>query len=86
MPEELFTNISGIKYGWVGGFGCLFRSREYGVGVGDTRVIDNILFYASSSISKGFLFRREIGWTVQWPLHYETVDEIKNKLFTPKYV
>lgn len=45
-------------YVWCGGFGSIIKSHEYGVQLGQTRVIDNILFYVYSK------YGREVNWSV----------------------
>lgn len=51
----------GKEYTWMGGFGAQFKSTEYGVKEGDTRVIKNKLFFAYTIRRAGW-FKKEIGW------------------------
>ncbi len=46
MENEMKVDIDGATYEWVGGIGCVVRSRERGVKSGDVRFIHRGLFYA----------------------------------------
>ena len=72
----------GREYTWVGGFGAQFKSIEYGVKEGDTRVIKNKLFYAYTVRKTGW-FKREIGWCYynETSTNYEEITKLEKHMF-----
>ena len=73
-------SIRGIKYEWYGGFGCILRSKEYGIKQGEMRMIGNIPFHAFGVYKRGPFQRYEIAWTIP-NATAEWIREFKRALF-----
>lgn len=73
MTCKITFKSAGRTYEWCGGYGGIIKSYEYGVKKGQTRVIEDILFYAYSN------YGREINWSVI-DVDADKIRMIKSKL------
>jgi hypothetical protein len=75
---KICLDIDGVEYRWCGCYGSIIKSKEYGVKVGDVRIIKDILFYAYMVRRNAFenIFKKEISWSIQNVSH-EKITKIK---------
>lgn len=72
--DRIEFTISGRKYVWGGGFGCILESCERGIKQGQTRVIGDTLFYAYNVCNGKY-----VSWTVM-NVTSEFIREFKESL------
>lgn len=62
--ENITFKLDGVEYLWGGYLGAILYSTERCVWVGDTRIIDGVLFKAYSISARPFWFAKaQVRWT-----------------------
>lgn len=80
---NLRADIDGVEYQWMGGNGAIIKSREYGIKVGDMRMIGDIPFFASCVRVGHWWARAEVCWTIpNNHLSIEWIRVFKGALFS----
>ncbi len=75
--SKIYVKIDNVKYEWCGWLGAVIKSKENGIKLGDTRVINDTLFYAYV-IEKKVFEKNIISWSII-NSSVETIEYIKKR-------
>lgn len=76
MVDKILLKINGKQYVWCGWGGCIMESYENDVNEGDTRVMNNRLFYVFS-VHRSFFKKNRVCWNI--------IDNTHDKMKELKY-
>jgi len=81
MIKRIFRFVfAGVEYSWNGGSGAILKSYEYGMKVGEVRMIGGVPFFVH--MINGFWPRKEISWTIPYDhLTMEWIRAFKQAIF-----